>query len=181
MEKFCIKCGKKIQEDADFCPFCGAGQSTIINNESVNNSAKDMAYNESASPNLLSSLLLMLKDTFKISKRLGRADYWWARLGIFIIGALFCIYWFWIYSRFISYAPAPSVFEAYFIYAMMPFTGFLLLWFAIALITAGIRRLHDIGYSSVLMLLILLPTLGDLIILILCMLPSKQIGNRYID
>lgn len=32
MKKFCIKCGKEIQNNADFCPFCGSSQGTIDEN-----------------------------------------------------------------------------------------------------------------------------------------------------
>lgn len=176
---FCANCGTKIPATSNYCANCGfsTNSSNSSNQASV---LKDIAYNESKDPDPITSFALIFRDTFKVSKRLGRADYWWARLTTLVIGSSLSICWIALLSQFSGY-DLPSSNIRWLAFLLIGLSILFAVWGLIALITADIRRLHDLGYSGALMLLILLPTLGDLIILILCMLPSKQNGNRYIN
>jgi uncharacterized membrane protein YhaH (DUF805 family) len=42
-----------------------------------------------------------------------------------------------------------------------------------------VRRLHDAGYSGLFALLLLIPYLGNLIIMIFALLPSSPAGAKY--
>ena len=44
--------------------------------------------NENPEPNLIASTKLMLRDTFRTDKRMGRADFWWGYLGITMLTVL---------------------------------------------------------------------------------------------
>ena len=51
---------------------------------------------------------------------------------------------------------------------------------AIASISAGVRRLHDAGYSGLLMFLLLIP-FGALVLLVLLLLPSQKVSNKFLE
>ncbi len=46
-------------------------------------------------------------------------------------------------------------------------------------IAVNVRRLHDIGQSGWLYLLIFIPSIGGLVLLVLCALASQPVGNQY--
>ena len=54
-----------------------------------------------------------------------------------------------------------------------------LLIFYIPLFSQTIRRLHDAGYSGWFIALGLVPYIGSIIILIMCVLPSQPHPNKY--
>ncbi|MCS0499725.1 DUF805 domain-containing protein [Protaetiibacter mangrovi] len=60
--------------------------------------------------------------------------------------------------------------------------GLLVIWFVVTLIpqlAVTVRRLHDANLSGWLVLLRLVPSVGDLIVLILTILPSNPAGVRF--
>lgn len=61
---------------------------------------------------------------------------------------------------------------------------FLVLTYGIALviatISAGVRRLHDAGFSGLFMFLAFIP-LGNLIGFILLLMPSQKVNNKFLE
>lgn len=202
-KKFCIKCGKAIQGNADFCPFCGAIQGSIpdttmieksINAKTVQpespihqNTVSDKAYNENADPNMVTSTKLFYKDILTIEKRLGRADYWWAFIGNTVLALLVSFF----YAFFVSMSPTGGIFvfdklsgeptgPTIALFILLGLVTIYYIIVCIAGITAQIRRLHDIGLSGVFWLINFIPVIGNIAILIMLLQPSKQQDNRYI-
>ncbi|MFC6202610.1 DUF805 domain-containing protein [Lactiplantibacillus nangangensis] len=193
-KKFCIKCGKEIQESAEFCPFCGTKQENGAKSEqstTVHTQMEtiDKPYNESSNPNLISSTKLLFRDSFKIDKRMGRADYWWALLGVtlitfvitfvysFIIGAITGIG-----SELLEFnidgSPTGTTIALFVLLAIMLIYS---IYIFIIGLTAEFRRLHDIGLSGAFWLINFVPVIGSLAVLIMMLQPSRQKGNRYIN
>lgn len=177
--RFCSNCGSKIAAVANYCTNCGIkliGNGTLDGVEAAHNEV----YNESVRPDPVTSFKLFLKDTFKASKRLGRADYWWARLTMYLCSLTLALLWLSCISRIAVYSNSsvPSSAGIFFIILLIV-TAIFVVWALIANITAYIRRLHDIGLSGAWVLLLLLG-IGDVVLLIMTLIPSKQINNRYI-
>lgn len=51
--------------------------------------------------------------------------------------------------------------------------------FTPAAVSAGVRRLHDLGMSGWLYLLVLIPYLGSLFLFVCALLPSQRKVNEY--
>lgn len=173
--KFCSNCGSKIPATASFCTNCGT-EITVESKTDSNLVPVDKPYNENIQPDPISSFILFFKDTFHISKRLGRADYWWARLTSLIIGLTLSLFWVSAMVRSIGSESAGSSILTIILIIISFVFG---IWYMIALITAGVRRLHDIGLSGAFMFLMILPSIGEMILFIMTLLPSKQANNRY--
>ncbi|MFC6181889.1 DUF805 domain-containing protein [Lactiplantibacillus daowaiensis] len=195
-ERFCTNCGQKLADNAQFCPNCGVAQPTASQDSTSTDQhtagtdhnddsrstddhqatstqfVRDVPYNENDHPNLFASTGLFFKDCLNIQKRLGRADYWWAWLGLTILTILLTI----AYGMF---------FASTFLYSDISFTSLVLplfywLFTLVAGFTAQVRRLHDLGYSGAFWLINFVPVVGNLAVLIMLCQPSRQAGNRYI-
>ena len=200
MKEFCPHCGAALPADAEFCPNCGqarpssadatnpqsttapttnttaAGeQGTTTNTVYLSN----VPYNESPQPGLITSTQLFYRDIFKIAKRMGRADYWWAILGSTLIGigvyaviAMISL----LFGSFVAYNSTGSfVLAAIYIILLLIYiviTG-------IATITAQCRRFYDLSYSGAFWLLNLIPMVGSLVVFIFMVQSSKQLNNPY--
>lgn len=57
--------------------------------------------------------------------------------------------------------------------------AFFLLYCIIPSITVSVRRLHDLGASGWVLVLVLVPYLGPLLLLLAAALPSQPGGDRY--
>lgn len=205
--KFCIKCGKKIPKTADFCQFCGGNQGSFaetkqntdnikaekrVQNDNIfeksETDSHDKPYNESDVPGLVASGKLYLKDTLKVNKRMGRADFWWGQLFVSIVSSAIVFVLGVIqnanFGGPLGYVEVnmagevtanggASIFILVLIFIMCVFLS-------ICGLTACVRRLHDIGYSGWLWLLTFVP-FGYIALIVLECMPSVQRGNRYIN
>jgi len=201
--KFCIHCGKKIPATASFCQFCGYTQGSDTNTQknvdqtsnyqqtaspdSFTSNISDVPYNENKIPGIVSSTKLYFKDMFRINKRMGRADFWWASLGVgiimviigFIIGIIQTVF-LGGSDNFMETDIAGELTPAgvtSLIMLIILLAIYVILF--IAALTGEIRRLHDLGYNGAFWLINLVPAIGSLIMLIILCQPSKQQNNRY--
>lgn len=198
--KYCINCGKQIPKAAQFCPFCGADQTAtkqqqsksdtrktenINNSEDVINTSsndEDYRYNENDRPGMITSFKLYLTDAFTISKRMGRADYWWSYLTVAIIQLIFSIILFgWLLAYPIMTTGIdgdlsiidPGKFILVGLFSIpMALMG-------IANFTSMIRRLHDTDHSGNFMWFLLLPLVGPIILLVMTVLKSAKHGDSF--
>ena len=106
--------------------------------------------------------------------RATRSEYWWWALSLWLALAVP-----WILASMVS-AATGAVLEN------SPAAGFLgfytlivILGAALPSLAVAVRRMHDIGQSGALFLINLVPTIGAIVFLILCALPSKPFGNQY--
>lgn len=183
--KFCIKCGKKIPANSEFCPFCGAKQeltSKDSSSQKENDNAKhsesksndaiepNSPFNENTNPGLIESTKLFFKDLIVANKRMGRADYWWSTLGIFLLSFIF----FLVLSVLVTIIKSSFVISIlgailYAYYAIIGIGG----------ISAGIRRLHDTNHSGWFYLLNLIPLIGSIILIVMYCGTSENKNNNW--
>lgn len=112
--------------------------------------------------------------------RASRSEYWWWALATFLVYLLLVI-------GTIVGAFATGEFDEYsdtFYLGPALSVGLVLmaLWYLGTLvpqIAVAVRRLHDANFSGWMILLRLLPTLGDTIVFILTVLPPKPEGARF--
>lgn len=190
--KYCINCGKKIPKEAEFCPFCGTRQA--VNDSSYNKREPDTSkevsmasqdrtfrYNESDQPGVLTSFNLYLRDAFTISKRMGRADYWWSYLIVALIQFVFSIIllgWLIDYPiMLVNIDSSVSINSGKF--ALVALLSIPMAFLGIATFTSTIRRLHDTGHSGNFMWLLLLPIAGPIVLLVMTILKSSKRGDRF--
>ena len=128
--------------------------------------------NESFKPGIVPSTKLFIKNWVNVNKRMGRADFWWGLLGTFLlsipVGALISL----IVSLFQGFLPGNV--ETISKLCMAAWLAF----FYVALLTAMIRRLHDIELPAYLALLLFIPG-GDLISFIIATLPQRRTKSTY--
>ena len=107
--------------------------------------------------------------------RAQRSEYWWGSFAYTLcLGFILAI--FTIPASFM-FIDASST-EADFAMFTLLFTLVLLIFY-IPLFSQTIRRLHDAGYSGWFIALGLVPYIGSIIILIMCVLPSQPHPNKY--
>ncbi|ADF83416.1 membrane protein [Lactobacillus phage LBR48] len=155
--------------------------------DSFTSNISDVPYNENKIPGIVSSTKLYFKDMFRINKRMGRADFWWASLGVgiimviigFIIGIIQTVF-LGGSDNFMETDIAGELTPAgvtSLIMLIILLAIYVILF--IAALTGEIRRLHDLGYNGAFWLINLVPAIGSLIMLIILCQPSKQQNNRY--
>jgi uncharacterized membrane protein YhaH (DUF805 family) len=108
--------------------------------------------------------------------RASRSEYWWWVLFTNLVGFTLLIPAFLI--DFATSTDEGSTPGAAFIVLIILLTVFYL-GVAVPSLALMVRRLHDAGYSGLLVLLGLVPYLGGLIILIFTVLPSSPAGAKY--
>jgi uncharacterized membrane protein YhaH (DUF805 family) len=88
------------------------------------------------------------------SGRASRAEFWWFfafQVGVYIVASLVGGWLYWL----------------------------ALLGLAVPSLAVGARRLHDIGRSGWLMLIVLIPLLGGIVFLVFAAQPGKPFANVY--
>ncbi|MEO5922035.1 MAG: DUF805 domain-containing protein [Pseudolysinimonas sp.] len=118
------------------------------------------------------------------SGRASRSEYWWSVL--FVVAAMIVI---WVPGTVIGLATGtPGVNPSTGRSTVDPGPGFIpfailgtLFYLAIIVpsIAITIRRLHDAGFSGLLYLLVLIPSVGGLALLVFTLLESKPDGARF--
>ncbi|WP_437556581.1 DUF805 domain-containing protein [Acidithiobacillus sulfuriphilus] len=96
--------------------------------------------------------------------RLGRAEFWWFYLMDTLIAVAIAVVTAMIFQS------AKAVYiavGAYYVILLLP------------MLSAEVRRLHDIGLSGWWLLVTLIPYLGGLMILIFLVMPPKPTGERF--
>ena len=119
--------------------------------------------NESQNPSLVTSTKLMLRDWFTYNKRMGRADFWWGMLGLFLITVVVAL----VVDIGLNLATTQQVRQL--------FITFIQAWSFVYLVitsTAVMRRLHDLELPSYLVLIYLIPVVGVVVILLLLTRPQ---------
>nr|WP_290033010.1 DUF805 domain-containing protein [Ligilactobacillus cholophilus] len=130
--------------------------------------------NENVQPGLFVSTKLILKDMFKINKRMGINDYWWGVGGLFLLMTLL--------STLIAYF-ATSVLHVTTIVGLLKSCSIVIvplsIIFQIILFTATFRRLHDAKLPNWLMIFWVLGTVGQLALMFLCLMGPRLDDNPY--
>lgn len=110
------------------------------------------------------------------SGRAGRGEYWW-----WILFTTLTWFGLAIVALVLGTITSPDGGDTPG-WAGIPFL-ILLIGFGLAAIVPSIavtlRRLHDAGFSGWLYLLILIPTIGGLIVSVLCLLPTSPLAEKY--
>lgn len=108
------------------------------------------------------------------SGRASRSEYWWARLGTFLIVAVPGLLELLIIEATLGNANDDGVI------AMVPVTIVLvLLATAVPFLAVTVRRLHDADLSGLLALLYLVPYVGTAIMFFMALVGSKPAGARF--
>ncbi|WP_099974305.1 MULTISPECIES: DUF805 domain-containing protein [Lactobacillaceae] len=129
-------------------------------------------WNENENPNIISSTRLYFADLFVGAKRMSRKDFWWGILGFSVVMGLAMWLLFLLITRII---PVDDYLTSLFFgLILVAIDGFYL----IGLLNAVIRRLHDINFNAWWALLLLIPTIGFIILVVLLCLPQNE-KSRY--
>lgn len=125
--------------------------------------------NESKKPGLITSTKLLIRDMFKINKRLGVNDFWWGFLGFFII----CVASSILISELLPLFKIPVTMKL-----MVSISMASSVVFRLGMITAIIRRLHDIQLSPWLCVLWFIP-IAQFVVWWVCMMGPRLENNPY--
>ena len=109
---------------------------------------------------------------FNFHGRASRREYWVFTIISTIFGGLILAY--------INELKASYEVEGDYIYVLIiGLLGLTLLYLVVPNISVTVRRLHDIGKSGWWLLLDFIPTIGEIILLIMCLTPSQPFDNQY--
>jgi len=116
------------------------------------------------------SIKTCLKDKYAtFTGRASRSEYWWFYLFMLIIGIIVV----WVCGLYdVNRTPSLAVSIPLLILEIL---------LIIPSIAVTVRRLHDAGQSGWLWLISLIPFVGQLILLVLCILPTQKTKNKYGD
>ena len=159
---FCSKCGKPVDDSAQFCPSCG----NPLNGARPTNSTTEKAKNFFAEMqaraddlkgpepvDFVKAIKLLFLYALNFKGRSSRSEYWWGYLFNFLLGLAL---------------------------NFVPLIGGLL---SVAMIIPGvalaIRRMHDIGKSGWYMLMALIPLAGPIIALVYLCTASETEANQW--
>lgn len=129
-------------------------------------------WNESNKPNLINSTKLYFQDMFVGAKRMSRADFWWGLLGMTIVAVVLIGLFGWLVTVM---SINDFYWSAVWSIAMVMTLGYYL----ISIWNAVIRRLHDRNLRGWWMLSIVLPGIGELIMIVLACLPQRDENNNW--
>jgi len=104
---------------------------------------------------------MAFKKAFDFKTRSTRSEYWWFALACFLVSLIL---------SFVSHVPALVVFHINLLFQLVVL---------IPSIAVGARRLHDIGKTGWLQLLILIPLIGWIVLLFFFVQPSQKGKNQY--
>ena len=129
---YCKNCGRQLPDGIAFCPQCGASQAK-----------QGYVYSGEPKPSVsfFEAVKLYFVNYANFSGRSRRSEYWWASLGIAILGAVITtvladLSWIW---TLVTLVPGISI---------------------------CVRRLHDIGKSGWWYLINLIPLVGQILMII---------------
>lgn len=181
VEKFCIKCGKKITSEAKYCPFCGSLQSSSDTVASV------VAQPRQNGSKTIWESVKEFYSTNTDNKVMSRSVFWKSFLFNSIITFVYFIifnlvnFWGRQEFQFASEADLHSYqmfyMTIYWVVNLVGFLGFVVMTFAS--ISANVRRLHDTDRSGWVWFLGLVPIVNLLYIAYLTE-PSITEDNRYL-
>lgn len=190
--KHCKKCDQLIPVNANYCSHCGADQAffyyeqskpektepttqTVIEPKITKSSEQTVALpkNESIHPGLIVSTKLMIHDLFSISKRIGRADYWWGFLGLNLMSVAAGI----IIGVILSLTQMfdPSLTDSLYRLLLSGWLAFIY----ITITTAQVRRLHDCEWSAWLIFAKFIFVVGDVFIIYAMLQPQATAKAKY--
>lgn len=152
-KKFCQKCGKQIDTDSEFCPYCGAQQ-----NQSDDTSNNVQSPNKGNNSNMITAFKHNWDNAFFISGRTSRANYWFNFLDFMIIGI-------------ISYLILGISGDSKIIILLYSVISALM---GVINFTSMVRRLHDTNRSGHFLWLYFIPIVGSIVLLVLFAMPTKQ-------
>ncbi len=151
----CPNCKSEVPDTAKFCETCGAAIQTQVQTQPppqryqqyIN---QNYYYQQ---PNVACATVVdfggaisrLFSNYFVFQGRATRSEYWWAYLFCWIVRLFVCI----------------------------PFVGWIInLGMLIPMVSCGVRRLHDAGYSGWYYLFSLIPVVGVVVMIILLAQPS---------
>ena len=150
---YCKNCGQYMDDNAQFCPNCGANQAQA-------NPYQPRSAQPAPQVGIIEATKLFFTKYADFSSRSRRSEYWWAMLSLTVI-------------NMIIGGLAGSI----------DFLGWLPQIWSLAILIPGIaltvRRLHDAGHKGTYYLWILLPLVGGIMILVQCCkdsVPTNQWG-----
>ncbi|MFK5676075.1 MULTISPECIES: zinc-ribbon domain-containing protein [unclassified Ligilactobacillus] len=129
--------------------------------------------NESAEPGIIPSTKLMMRDTFVLGKRMGRADFWWGTLGLVLLLACYTVVVGLGVQLLVELGISKTLaLRVGFTLGMAGTTAAV-----ICNLTAQVRRFHDAELPAFFFLFIIL--LGDIPLLLLCIKGQVITNDRY--
>ena len=159
---FCSKCGKPVDDGAQFCPSCG----NPLNGARPTNSTTEKAKNFFAEMqaraddlkgpepvDFVKAIKLLFLYALNFKGRSSRSEYWWGYLFNFLLGLA------------LNYVPLIGVLLS----VVMIIPG----------VALAIRRMHDIGKSGWYMLMALIPLAGPIIALVYLCTASQTEANQW--
>ena len=159
---FCSKCGKPVDDGAQFCPSCG----NPLNGARPTNSTTEKAKNFFAEMqaraddlkgpepvDFVKAIKLLFLYALNFKGRSSRSEYWWGYLFNFLLGLA------------LNFVPLIG--------------GLLSVVMIIPGVALAIRRMHDIGKSGWYMLMALIPLAGPIIALVYLCTASQPEANQW--
>ncbi len=128
---------------------------------------KKDVWNESGRPGIYRSTKLFYKNLFVGASRSGRADFWFGFLGSALVSAA-------LIAVLVLILFVLPISDWYFSAVCGVGMALCFGYFLIALFNGAIRRLHDAGHRAWWMLLLLIPTFGLIVLVILLCSPQKD-------
>ena len=137
------------------------------------NQIPNLPQNESPEPGIISSTKLMIRDTFVLGKRMGRADFWWGTLGLVLLLACYTVVAGLGVRLLVGLGLGKTLaLQVGVVFGMVGATAAV-----ICNLTAQVRRFHDAELPAFLFLFIIL--FGDLPLLLLCLKGQAITSDRY--
>ena len=137
----CPRCNAEITENGKFCTFCGAPleeHNTDVGQQPVA-PIGNQKYKMAVHVDLGEAIKRLFTNCFAFDGRASRSEYWWSYLFMLILSPL----------------------------VLIPFIGgVLMIVLFFPMISCGVRRLHDAGYSGMYYLFILIPFVGVAVLLV---------------
>lgn len=147
----CLNCGVKSGSGTKFCSNCGAQPDPLaVVCVKCGTPLKKVAGQKSDGvDNFGGAISACFKKYATFSGRANRAEYWWFYLFVFLV-------------------------------CLVPFLGWIAaIGLIIPSISAGVRRLHDIGKSGWNWLFNLIPIVGSILVIVWLCQPSQEGENKY--
>ena len=117
--------------------------------------------------NFIESLLTCYKKTFNYSGRASKSEFWWFQLLNFVVFAFLVVY-----TRSESY-------EAFAENNLIDILMYIYALKLIPLLSAAVRRFHDMDKSGFMVLWSLVPIVGSLVVLIALMGNGTEGNNKF--